>query len=287
MSVSCYDRLLPACRRAEERAEVPRSPGRSRTFRCRSTTSWCRPAESPLARPFEIDGVRVGNRFCILPMEGWDGTPDGEPSDLTRRRWRNFGLSGAKLMWGGEAVAVRHDGRANPNQLLLTPKTQQGDRRAARRADRRAPRAVRRERRRRPLRRAAADALGPLVEAERLRSRRADRRVPNPVLDRRVPAGVRVFDGRRARRARRRLRRRGAAGVRRRVSVRRRQGLPRLSRPRAARRARARRAATAASLENRMRFMRTRHRGDPRRGAGPLDRRAAVGVRHGAVPEAS
>jgi NADPH2 dehydrogenase len=77
-----------------------------------------------LAQPFEIDGIRVGNRFCILPMEGWDGTAAGEPSDLTRRRWRNFGVSGAKLMWGGEAVAVRHDGRANPNQLMLTPSTQ-------------------------------------------------------------------------------------------------------------------------------------------------------------------
>jgi 2,4-dienoyl-CoA reductase-like NADH-dependent reductase (Old Yellow Enzyme family) len=77
-----------------------------------------------LAQPLEVDGVRVGNRFCILPMEGWDGTPAGEPSDLTRRRWRNFGISGAKLMWGGEAVAIRHDGRANPNQLMLTPATQ-------------------------------------------------------------------------------------------------------------------------------------------------------------------
>ena len=56
-------------------------------------------------------------------MEGWDGTPDGEPSDLTIRRWQNFGKSGAKLIWGGEAVAVRHDGRANPHQLLLTPRT--------------------------------------------------------------------------------------------------------------------------------------------------------------------
>src|SRR5882757_6073324 len=82
------------------------------------------PSESPLARPIEVDGVRVGNRFCILPMEGWDGTPDGEPSDLTRRRWRNFGTSGAKLMWGGEAVAVRHDGRANPHQLLMNARTQ-------------------------------------------------------------------------------------------------------------------------------------------------------------------
>jgi len=78
-------------------------------------------ARSPLAQPFQVGDVRVGNRFCILPMEGWDGTSEGAPSDLTRRRWRHFGLSGAKLIWGGEAVAVRQDGRANPNQLLLTP----------------------------------------------------------------------------------------------------------------------------------------------------------------------
>ena len=78
---------------------------------------------SPLAQPFVMDGVRVGNRFCVLPMEGWDGTRDGEPSELTIRRWENFGKSGAKLIWGGEAVAVRHDGRANPNQLLITKRT--------------------------------------------------------------------------------------------------------------------------------------------------------------------
>ena len=79
---------------------------------------------SPLAVPIEICGQRVGNRWCIHPMEGWDGTTDGRPSDWTRRRWERFGLSGAKLIWGGEAVAVRHDGRANPNQLCLTPDTQ-------------------------------------------------------------------------------------------------------------------------------------------------------------------
>jgi 2,4-dienoyl-CoA reductase-like NADH-dependent reductase (Old Yellow Enzyme family) len=78
------------------------------------------PEASPLAQPIEADGLRAGNRFCILPMEGWDGTREGEPSDLTRRRWQNFGRSGAKLIWGGEAVAVRHDGRASPNQVCLT-----------------------------------------------------------------------------------------------------------------------------------------------------------------------
>jgi NADPH2 dehydrogenase len=81
------------------------------------------PPASPLAAPFERDGLRAGNRFCILPMEGWDGTADGRPSDLTTRRWERFGISGAKLIWGGEAVAVQHDGRANPNQLVLTPET--------------------------------------------------------------------------------------------------------------------------------------------------------------------
>ena len=72
-----------------------------------------------LAEPLEAAGHRVGNRFCILPMEGWDATSDGAVTDLVRRRWARFGESGAKLVWGGEAVAVRHDGRANPHQLRL------------------------------------------------------------------------------------------------------------------------------------------------------------------------
>lgn len=72
---------------------------------------------SPLAKPLQLGDRKIANRWCIHPMEGWDGTVDGQPSELTERRWKNFGLSGASLIWGGEAVAVRHDGRANPNQL--------------------------------------------------------------------------------------------------------------------------------------------------------------------------
>jgi NADPH2 dehydrogenase len=74
---------------------------------------------SPLAQPLHANGIHLGNRFAIHPMEGWDGTIDGRPTERTVRRWRRFGESGAKLIWGGEAVAVRHDGRANPNQLLI------------------------------------------------------------------------------------------------------------------------------------------------------------------------
>ncbi len=82
-----------------------------------------RGAESPLARDYPYRGRTLYNRFAVLPMEGWDGETDGMPSDLTRRRWRRFGESGAQLIWGGEAVAVRHDGRANARQLVITEST--------------------------------------------------------------------------------------------------------------------------------------------------------------------
>lgn len=83
---------------------------------------------SPLAQPLTLQGAagrrfELSNRFVIQPMEGWDGTPDGFPSELTVRRWRNFGRSQAAWIWGGEAAAVRADGKANPNQLLIDETT--------------------------------------------------------------------------------------------------------------------------------------------------------------------
>jgi hypothetical protein len=56
---------------------------------------------APLSQPLAHAGRTIGNRFCILPMEGWDSEPDGRPSELTIRRWMRFGASGAKLIWGG------------------------------------------------------------------------------------------------------------------------------------------------------------------------------------------
>ena len=78
---------------------------------------------SPLAQRYAYRDLALSNRFAVLPMEGWDGDADGGPSDLTVRRWRRFGRSGAKLIWGGEAVAVRHDGRANARQLVINEAT--------------------------------------------------------------------------------------------------------------------------------------------------------------------
>jgi len=151
------------------------------------------PPASPLAAPFALDGLRAGNRFCILPMEGWDGTVTGEPTDLTSRRWQRFGISGAKLIWGGEAVAVQQDGRANPNQLVLTPRTQ-----PAIAGLRDTLVAAHRER-------FGSNADGDLAIGLQLThsgryARPADKATPEPLaayhhpqLDRRFPAGVRLL----------------------------------------------------------------------------------------------
>ena len=74
---------------------------------------------SAMAQPIEHNGGVIGNRWAILPMEGWDCTDDGAPSAYTRRRWLNFATSGAKLIYGTEAAAVMHTGRSNPQQLLV------------------------------------------------------------------------------------------------------------------------------------------------------------------------
>jgi 2,4-dienoyl-CoA reductase-like NADH-dependent reductase (Old Yellow Enzyme family) len=77
---------------------------------------------SPLTQPVNsvvINGKTIGNRWAIHPMEGWDGTTEGQPTEEVVRRWHRFGVSGAKLIYGGEAMAVRPDGRANTNQLII------------------------------------------------------------------------------------------------------------------------------------------------------------------------
>lgn len=73
---------------------------------------------SVMSAPAQVGGFRVGNRWCIQPMEGCDGTRDGKPGELTLRRYQRFGAGGAKLIWG-EAAAVLEEGRANTRQLWI------------------------------------------------------------------------------------------------------------------------------------------------------------------------
>jgi 2,4-dienoyl-CoA reductase-like NADH-dependent reductase (Old Yellow Enzyme family) len=77
---------------------------------------------SPLAQPSDsgpINGKTPGNRVVIQPMEGWDATPGGGATEEMLRRWRRFGESGAKLVFGCEAMAVCPEGRASPRQFVI------------------------------------------------------------------------------------------------------------------------------------------------------------------------
>lgn len=67
-----------------------------------------------------IGNKKLPNSLAIHPMEGCDGTSNGEPGELTFRRYQRFASGGAGLIWF-EASAVENDGRANPRQLLLSP----------------------------------------------------------------------------------------------------------------------------------------------------------------------
>jgi NADPH2 dehydrogenase len=81
---------------------------------------------SPLRQKVAWRGRTIGNRWAIHPMEGWDGTTTGGVTEPMIRRWKRFGESGAKLIWGGEAMAVRADGRANMNQLIINEENKAG-----------------------------------------------------------------------------------------------------------------------------------------------------------------
>ena len=77
---------------------------------------------SVLAEPLTVGGKLFPNRLVCQAMEGCDGTADGRPSELTRRRYERFARGGAGLIWF-EATAAMEEGRANPRQLYINKKT--------------------------------------------------------------------------------------------------------------------------------------------------------------------
>ena len=223
-----HDRRAPRPARGARHRRPARRRRRGRPAR----TARARPSRSSTARPARTPWA-TGSRCC--PWRGGTARPTDDPSDLVRRRWRRFGESGAKLVWGGEAVAVRHDGRANPRQLVIDRTTV--DDLAALRAELVGAHVA-----------AHGSDDGLVVGLQLTHSGRWSRptgasqpRIAyhHPVLDRRVAAEATVvlsdddLDELVAD-----LRRRGRARGRRRLRLRRRQALPRLPAPRAARRGR-------------------------------------------------
>ena len=72
-----------------------------------------------LAAPLTVGSKVIPNRLACQAMEGCDGTADGSPDVLTKRRYERFAKGGAGLIWF-EATAVMEEGRANPRQLFIT-----------------------------------------------------------------------------------------------------------------------------------------------------------------------
>ena len=95
-------------------------------FESMTKETGCRfPYDADLSRLSESVSVgrrTVPNRLVYQAMEGCDGTADGAPDELTRRRYLRFAKGGAGIIWY-EATAVLPEGRANPRQLYIDEKT--------------------------------------------------------------------------------------------------------------------------------------------------------------------
>ncbi|MBR7133559.1 MAG: flavin oxidoreductase/NADH oxidase [Clostridia bacterium] len=74
---------------------------------------------SILGESYKIGNKMIANRLACQAMEGCDGTADGSPDTLTKRRYERFAKGGAGIIWF-EATAVLEEGRANPRQLYIT-----------------------------------------------------------------------------------------------------------------------------------------------------------------------
>lgn len=77
---------------------------------------------SILGEPVRLGGKIIPNRICLQPLEGFDGTREGNPSDLIFRRYDRYARGGAGLIWF-ESITVSDDGRCNPLQMIIKPST--------------------------------------------------------------------------------------------------------------------------------------------------------------------
>lgn len=77
---------------------------------------------SILAKPIKLGNKIIPNRLAIQPLEGFDGTSEGAPSDLVFRRYDRYARGGAGLIWY-ESITVSDNGRCNPLQMVIKEST--------------------------------------------------------------------------------------------------------------------------------------------------------------------
>ena len=244
------DAAFPRCRSSRPPARLPR-PSRPRSASSCPFDDAVEPAPAaPLAQAARPRlRPSIGNRFAILPMEGWDGTADGRPTDLTRRRWQRLRPQRRQAHLGrrGRRRAARRP--RQPATSCHAPRANVADLAALRDDLVDAHRAALRPHRR-PGGRPAAHALGPVRAAPRDRRRRAARS-PTATRPRRAVRRRRRRPGPRPTTSSTRWSTTSSTPPARaptgRLRLRRRQALPRLPRPRVALGASTGPAATAAA----------------------------------------
>ena len=120
---------------------------------------------SPLAAPLTIGGFEVGNRWCIHPMEGWDANRDGSPSRAhaapLAKLWPQRREADLGRRSGGGAARRPRESQSNAGHRIQS----RGLTALLDELHRRPPRSVRHARR--PARRPATHPLRPLLQAGR------------------------------------------------------------------------------------------------------------------------
>jgi len=85
------------------------------------------PFTEDLSALFEKKSVAsrtLPNRLAVHPMEGFDSSTDGSPSDSVFRRYLRYATGGSGLIWF-EAASVVPEGKSNPFQMMLTERNQE------------------------------------------------------------------------------------------------------------------------------------------------------------------
>ena len=68
---------------------------------------------SILAEPVKLaSGKVIPNSMGIHPLEGFDGTEEGAPSEYVFRRYERYARGGAGLIWY-ESISICEEGRCN------------------------------------------------------------------------------------------------------------------------------------------------------------------------------
>ena len=98
---------------------LPRPPRPRAASRCLRRRPRRRPDPRPWPSPSRWTGRAIGNRFCILPMEGWDGTAEGRADRPHRPPLAQLRAQRGQADLGRRGRGRAAGRRANPNQLLI------------------------------------------------------------------------------------------------------------------------------------------------------------------------